>query len=90
MTIQYTALGFEPTTLRTRVSSHSHQTRAPVSLLLMSIFLFPTQIDFRAPEPRLKSREEIRKKLAFGGPDIPDSRKGKLILKRFFVIKIIL
>ena len=29
MSIQYTALGFEPTTFRTRVSSHSHQTRAP-------------------------------------------------------------
>ena len=29
MTIQYTALGFEPTTFGTRVSSHNHQTRLP-------------------------------------------------------------
>ena len=28
MSIQYTALGFEPTTLRSWVSSHNHQTRA--------------------------------------------------------------
>ena len=29
MSIQYTVLGFEPTTFGTRVSSHNHQTRPP-------------------------------------------------------------
>ena len=35
MSIQYTVPGFEPTTFRTWVSSHNHQTRAPAPYLAM-------------------------------------------------------
>ena len=37
MTIQYMALGFEPTTFRTRVSSNNHQTRAKTYFTLRDL-----------------------------------------------------
>ena len=43
MTIQYTVLGFEPTTFGTRVSSHNHQTRAPTQLPTYS-YLIPIEL----------------------------------------------
>ena len=40
MSIQYTVLGFEPTTLKRRVSSNNHQTRASA----LGLYLFICQI----------------------------------------------
>ena len=43
MSIQYTTLGFKPTTFRTWVTSHDHQTRAPFILLLVCFLSFLTE-----------------------------------------------
>ena len=48
MSIQYTALGFEPTTFRTWVSFHNHQTRDPaqrVSILCSVQSFFAIAVD---------------------------------------------
>ena len=43
MSIQYTALGFKPSTFRMWASSHNHLARAPIILFLRNIdYLFPS------------------------------------------------
>ena len=42
MSIQYTLLGFKPTTVETRVSSHNHWTRTPTCSNVLENYTYQT------------------------------------------------
>ena len=48
----------------------------PLPCLLPMKFPFESQVEFKPAEPRLKSREEIRKKLAFGSSGATEPEAG--------------